>query len=117
MRTDIGGEGIDVLSVVLFPLTFDGQTQARLNQLQQQVAQTRIAQQAELTNAAQAKANAELTSSTSTVSLQQQCLTDLADMVKNGQTVPVGFNCGLGSSGVGGVIVSSTAPAAAATPS
>lgn len=108
MRSEIGGEGIDVLSVIMYPLTFAPSTQEKLNQLQTQVADTRVAEQTIQTNKAQATANAELTKDTSSQSLQQQCLNIMSDMVKNNMTPPIGMSCGLGSATTGGLIVDGT---------
>lgn len=112
MRSEIGSEGIDVLSVIMYPLTFAPSTQEKLNQLQTQVADTRVANQQIQTNKAQATANAELTRDTSTQSLQQQCLTIMSDIVKAGHVPPINMNCGLGSSSSSGLIVNTGATVA-----
>ena len=105
MRSEIGSEGIDVISVIMYPLEFASSTQAKLNQLQTQVADTRVAAQLIKTNHDQSLANAELTKATSTQSLQQQCLTIMGEIVKNNQVPPINMNCGLGSSSSSGLIV------------
>jgi regulator of protease activity HflC (stomatin/prohibitin superfamily) len=94
MRREIG-DRIEILSTILPIVTFDAATQSRINQLQQQVALTRIAQQQLRTNEAQAKANAALAHSvdTSPNVLVAQCMNVLEAMVKQSQPVPAGFSC------------------------
>jgi regulator of protease activity HflC (stomatin/prohibitin superfamily) len=106
MKQEIGAQ-IEVLNTIIPIITFDQETQSRINQLQQQIALTRIAEQTVVTNEAQAKANNALAKSvdTSTNVLVAQCLNILSIMVKNNQLVPVGFTCWPGGSGVSGVIV------------
>ena len=106
MRTEIGSQ-IQILKTIIPIITFDPETQSRINQLQQQIALTRIAEQEVVTNQAQAQANDTLAKSvdTNTNVLVAQCLNIMSQMVKNGQTVPVGFSCWPGGSGVSGVIV------------
>lgn len=99
MRHEIGGEGIIVLNTIIPIVTFDPQTQSRINQLQQQIALTRIAQQDKVTNEAQAEANKALAASVNTSPnvLVAQCFTILSEMVKQSQAVPAGFSCWPGS--------------------
>jgi regulator of protease activity HflC (stomatin/prohibitin superfamily) len=106
MKGEIGSQ-IEVLKVIIPIITFDPETQSRINQLQQQIALTRIAEQEVVTNQAQSEANNVLARSvdTNTNVLVAQCLNILSTMVKNGQRVPVGFSCWPGGSGVSGVIV------------
>lgn len=108
---DINGKPlIEVLNVQLPIVNFDDETQSRVNQLQQQVAQTAIAKQREQTNAAESKANAALVKNNTLTSLvlESRCLDSLEAMVKTKQAVPPGLNCGLGgTSGVAGIIASS----------
>ncbi len=94
MRAQIGSQ-VQVLSVFVPVMHFDTATQSRLNALQAQVAQTRIAEQAIKTAQAQAAANAALAASVSTDNnvLVSKCLDVLAEMVNKGQTVPAGFSC------------------------
>lgn len=108
MQREIGPDGIRVLSTIIPIMRFDTETQGRINQLQQQIALTRIADQERLTNLAQSKANAALSKSVnhSPNVLVAQCLTILNQMVKQGQAVPAGFSCWPGS-GVAGVIANS----------
>lgn len=99
MGSEIGGQ-IEVLNTIIPYVSFDSQTQSRINQLQQQIALTRIAEQAKATNIAQATANRALAASVNTSPnvLVAQCLTILQEMVKNGQAVPPGFSCWPGGS-------------------
>ena len=103
MKREIGREGIEVLGTIIPLVTFDTATQARINQLQQQFALTKIAEQERLTNIAQAKANKALAASVNTSPnvLVAQCLTILGEMVKQGQTVPPAFSCWPGSGKIG----------------
>lgn len=100
LRGQIGNR-IDVLNVIVVLIHYDGETQKRIDQLQQQVAETRIAEQARITNEKQAAANAALSKSVNTSPnvLVAQCMNTLQAMVKNGQTVPAGFSCWPGGSG------------------
>jgi regulator of protease activity HflC (stomatin/prohibitin superfamily) len=94
------GQYIDVQSVIIPLLNFDSATQDRINQLQQQVALTRIAQQAQQTAIAQAAANKALATSVSDDPnvLVSKCLDILQDAVSKGQALPAGFSC-FGSGG------------------
>jgi regulator of protease activity HflC (stomatin/prohibitin superfamily) len=94
MESEIG-QWIDVQSVIIPLLNFDTATQDRINQLQQQVALTRIAQQAEQTARAQAAANKALATSVSSDPnvLVSKCLDILQDAVSKGQALPAGFSC------------------------
>lgn len=108
MRREIGGQ-IEVLSVFTPLLSFDDATQGRINQLQQQVALTRIATQEIATNAAQTAANKKLASSVNNSPnvLVAQCFSLLEQISKkpNGSW-PIGFQCWPnGSSSATGVIV------------
>lgn len=106
------GSSIEVIDVILPLITFDDATQQRINQLQQQFAETRIAKQQEQTNIAQAEANKALAKSVNTSPnvLVSKCLDIFEEMVKDGQTIPPGFNpCWPGSSSA--VIVPAAASA------
>jgi regulator of protease activity HflC (stomatin/prohibitin superfamily) len=105
MRKEIGGQ-IEVLNTIIPILSFDTQTQERVNQLQQQIALTRIAQQSELTSEAQSKANKALSQSVNNSPnvLVAQCLDTLNAMVKARLQVPVGFSCWPGGSNLAGII-------------
>lgn len=110
MRREIGNQ-IDVINTIIPRIQYDNETQSRINQLQQQIALTRIADQEKFTNEAQATANRALATSVNTSPnvLVAQCLTILNNMVKNGQSVPAGFSCWPGG-GVDGVIADATTP-------
>lgn len=107
MTEEIGGSkgSIEVLSTIIPLITFDSETQGRINQLQQQVALTRVAQQSQKTAEAQALANKKLAASVSNAPnvLVSHCINILETMVKNGQAVPAGFSCWPGG-GVAGII-------------
>lgn len=94
LRQEVG-KRIVVLSTLLPIVKFDDATQGRINQLQQQVALTRIADQRLKTNEAEARANNALAKSVnnSPYVLVSRCLDDFDAMVKQGQTVPPGFSC------------------------
>lgn len=105
MRREVGGR-IVVLSTVIKIIHYDDATQQRINQLQQQVAQTAIAIQEQRTNKEKATANNKLAKSvdTSPNVLVARCLDILDNMVKAGQSVPAGFTCWPGDSKFAGVI-------------
>lgn len=94
------GTWIDVFTVNIPLLNFDGTTQDKINQLQQQVAATRVAVQAKLTAQAQAAANQELAASVSHDPnvLTDKCLNILKEAVDKGQALPAGFSCFAGGS-------------------
>lgn len=110
MRREISSEGIEVLNTFIPYVSFDSQTQNRINQLQQQFALTRIAQQEKITNEAQAAANKALAASVNTSPnvLVSQCFSILSEMVKQGQTVPPAFSCWPGQHTGVGVIAGQT---------
>src|ERR1041385_2821112 len=101
MQAQIGVQ-VEVLSVFIPVLHFDTSTQARLNALQAQIAQTRIAQQAVKTAQAQANANAELAASVSKDPnvLVSKCFDLLNDAISKGYALPAGFSCWGSSTGV-----------------
>lgn len=105
MKREVGAR-IEVLSTLLPIITFDEATQNRINQLQQQVAQTRIAKQQKQTNIQVALANNALARSVSATPnvLVARCFETLEEMVKRGQAVPAGFSCWPNSSNFGGVV-------------
>jgi regulator of protease activity HflC (stomatin/prohibitin superfamily) len=94
MQSEIGSQ-ITVLSVIVPVLHFDTNTQGRLNALQAQIAQTRIADQAIQTATAQAQANSRLAASVSKDAnvLVNKCYDLVSEMIAKGQAVPVGFSC------------------------
>lgn len=89
------GDTISVQSVIIPVLHFDPSTQDRINSLQAQVAQTRIAQQAQKTATAQAAANKALAASVSNSPnvLVSKCLDLLQEAVNRGQSLPAAFSC------------------------
>lgn len=101
MRGDLKGQ-IDVLSVVIPRLVYQGSVQDRINQEDQQVAQTIIAQEAIKTAQAQAQANQTLSQSVSRnpYVLVAQCMNVLEALQKSGATIPTGFTCWPGGSNV-----------------
>jgi regulator of protease activity HflC (stomatin/prohibitin superfamily) len=100
VKTIDGKPLITVLNVQLPIVHFDEQTQNRINQLQQQVAQTRIADQEFLTNQAQSKANDALRKSVQNDPnvLVARCFTILNEIVKQNGSIPPGFSCWPGGS-------------------
>lgn len=94
MQGEIGSQ-IEVISTIVPIIHYDEETQARLNQLQQQIALTRIAEQELTTNQKQAEANNALAHSVDAAPnvLVAQCLSILETMVKASQSVPAGFSC------------------------
>ena len=94
------GNDIEIESVILPIIRFDTQTQSKINAYQAEVANTRIAEQREQTAQAQARANRNLAGSISKDPnvLVAQCMDVLAEMVKEGQKVPIGFSCWPGGS-------------------
>lgn len=103
VRADLSrrvGEDVEIKSVIVPIIRFDRQTQSKINAYQAEVANTRIAEQREQTAKAQARANENLKESVSKEPnvLVAQCLDILTEMVKEGQTVPIGFSCWPGGS-------------------
>ena len=96
------GDQIDVLSVIIPVMHFDDSTQGRINALQAQIAQTRIAEQAEQTAIAQASANRALAASVSRDPnvLVSRCYDLLAEAINKGYPLPAGFSCVGGSAAV-----------------
>lgn len=112
---DINGQKlVEILNVQLPLVHFDGETQSRINQLQQQVAQTAIAKQRKKTNAAESEANAALSKNNTLTPLvlESRCLDEVDAMIKADQPVPAGLNCGLGGSSLAGIIANTPTPAA-----
>jgi len=95
IRTAVGDQ-IKVTELNVTVLNFDDATQSKINALQAQVAQTRIAQQAIKTAEKQAEANRttanSLNQNGSNV-LVSTCLDTLADAVAKGYPLPAGFTC------------------------
>jgi regulator of protease activity HflC (stomatin/prohibitin superfamily) len=96
------GQYLQIHNIFIPIFNFDPATQERLNQLQLQVAQTRIAVQAKQTAIAQAAANKSLAASVSRDPnvLVAKCLDILAEAVNKSQPLPAGFSC-FPSSGAG----------------
>lgn len=94
MRSEIG-RWIDVQSVIIPLLNYDPDTQKKVQQLLQQIALTRVAQQAKQTAKAQAAANKALAASVSKDPnvLVSKCLDILKEVVDKGGQLPAGFSC------------------------
>jgi regulator of protease activity HflC (stomatin/prohibitin superfamily) len=95
MRHDIGGR-ISVISVLMPLAHYDSSTQARLNTIQAQYAETAIAKQQVITNEAVAAANQKLAASVSHDPnvLVAQCLQITQAAIKAGYNgLPAGWNC------------------------
>jgi len=94
MRGDLRGQ-ITVLSVTIPRLVYPQSVQDRINQENQQAAQTVIAQEAVRTAQAQAQANAALSQSVakSPLVLVAECMNVIEALQKSGQSIPVGFSC------------------------
>lgn len=90
------GDRIDVRSVTIPIINFDASTQARIDELQQETARTRIAEQKKDTSRAEAQANSELESSLSEEVLISKCL----DIVSESGQSPIGCFPGTGVSPV-----------------
>ena len=90
-----GKPEVDMRSLTISFIAFSDTTEARINDLQAEVAKTRVAQQQEATAAAQARANKILADSVSNDPnvLVSKCLDTLTAMVQAGQAVPPGFTC------------------------
>ena len=86
---------VDMVSLTISFISFSDTTEERINDLQAEVAKTRVAQQQEATAQAQARANRILAESVSKDPnvLVSKCLDTLTAMVQAGQAVPPGFTC------------------------
>lgn len=86
------GDRIDIESVIIPKVDYDDATQQRINQLQQEIGNTRIAQQREQTAAAEARANKTIADSVSKDPnvLVSKCLDQQGEMIEKGQPIPVG---------------------------
>lgn len=96
---------IEVLSVIVPLVRFDGPTEEKISQYQQAIADTRIASQRKLTATEEADANTILSDSVSNDPnvLVSKCYDLLTAMSKAGQPVPAGFSCWPG--GGSGVVI------------
>lgn|GEM_PF-1710500 len=94
LRTAVGDK-IDVSELAVTAMNYDDATQSKINALQGQVAQTRIAEQSIETAKKQAEANQQLAQSVSKDPnvLVSKCLDHLGEMINKGQAVPPGFSC------------------------
>ncbi|GAA1354025.1 SPFH domain-containing protein [Falsarthrobacter nasiphocae] len=80
------GDQIEVKSVTIPLINFDQSTQDRINELQSEIARTRIAEQKKATNKAEAEANKILEQSVSENTLTSKCL----DIVSKSGQSPLG---------------------------
>lgn len=103
------GDRLVIESVTIPKVDFDERTQQRIDAYQQEIGNTRIAEQRKKTAAADAEANKVLAESVSKDPnvLVSKCLDTLNEMVSKGQPIPVGFSC-WGSSSQTPVIVDTT---------
>lgn len=101
MNAQAGGLVL-VRSISIPVVRFDSSTQAKIQSIQNQIAATKIAEQADQTALAQAKANADLAKSVNNNPgvLQAKCLDIVKEAVDKGSALPAGFTC-LGASSVG----------------
>jgi regulator of protease activity HflC (stomatin/prohibitin superfamily) len=100
MRADIGSQ-IVVRKLILSNAYYDEATQARLNAIQQQYADTAIAQEQLKTNLAQSAANKALTANLSPEVLQADCQNLILTAIKDNYTgLPATLSCGAGSGSV-----------------
>jgi regulator of protease activity HflC (stomatin/prohibitin superfamily) len=93
------GDGVEVLSVIITKVKLDDTTQSRLNALQTEIANTRIAEQSALTAEAEALANEILSDSVSEDPnvLVSKCMDLLQEMISANMAVPPAFSCWPGS--------------------
>lgn len=87
------GSKVEVMSVVLPIVRFDGTTQSKLDGLQAAKADTRISEQRKETNQNEAEANNALTSSLTQDILTSKCLDLVREIYKDGKEIPAGFSC------------------------
>lgn len=94
LRSKIGN-WIDVQSVITPIINYDAATQQKTNQLLQQIALTRVAQQSKQTALAQSEANKILAASVADDPnvLVSKCLDILKEAVDREQPLPAGFSC------------------------
>ena len=98
LKAQVGNQ-ITVSELSVTVLNYDDATQRKINDLQGQVAQTRIAEQAIQTAQKQSDANAKLAASVSKDPnvLVSKCYDLMGEMVAKGQQLPAGFSCWPGS--------------------
>jgi regulator of protease activity HflC (stomatin/prohibitin superfamily) len=94
MRSKIGNS-ISLTELDIRVVHFDSATQSRLNAYQQQIAETKIAQQSVLTAQNKAQANNTLQSSlqNNQLALVSECYDEVQQMINKGIQVPVGYTC------------------------
>lgn len=94
LREQIGDQ-IEILNVIIPLIEFDPGTQSRIDSFQEEIANTRIAEQKQKTATANAAANRKLSSSVSHDPnvLVSKCLDTLAELAKEKQPLPAGFSC------------------------
>lgn len=94
------GSSIEVVSVTTPYIKYDSTTQDRVNDLQAEVANTRVAEQKKLTAQAEAAANRTLSASVSHDPnvLVSKCLDLLSSVAQAGGSLPNGFTCWPGTS-------------------
>lgn len=96
------GQWIEVQAINIPIQNFDSSTQDKINQLQQQIALTRVAVQRQQTAAADAQANKAIAASVANDPnvLVSKCLDILKEAVDKGQALPAGFSCFGGTAAV-----------------
>jgi len=94
MRSDLAGQ-VQVLNINLQYVHYDQATQDRINSIATQYADTQVAKVQEQTNAAISAANAALVkqNSLSPALLQNECYTTTQLAIKDGYSLPTGWNC------------------------
>lgn len=90
-----GAEQVKIVSVTLSFIHLAKSTQDKINDLNKEVGQTRVAEQHELTAAAQASANRQLSQSVSKDPnvLVSKCFDAVEEAVKVKYSLPAGFSC------------------------
>jgi hypothetical protein len=107
LNTRIGDQAgvndrIVIEQVVISKVDFDDATQSRINQLQQEIGNTRIAEQREQTAGAEARSNRILAASVSKDPnvIVSKCMDQQREAIEKGQPLPPGgFGCWPGSGG------------------
>lgn len=92
MRKRVGDQA-EIRSVVLPKINYDKATQTRINELQSEIAKTRIAEQKKMTAEAESRANSALSSSLTDEVLTSKCL----DIVSDSGMSPLGCFPGSGA--------------------
>ena len=92
MRKRVGSQA-EIRSVVLPKINYDKATQGRINELQSEIAKTRIAEQKKQTSEAEARANTALSNSLTNEVLTSKCL----DIVSDTGGSPLGCFPGAGA--------------------